>query len=68
MIAAQSTVDKSQRASYYFSALKIVHDQAPLVPLVHTAPPIVFKRSVLGYIPNPDNSEPFDVMSIVPSN
>jgi peptide/nickel transport system substrate-binding protein len=45
-------------------ALQIVHDQAPAVPLVHTAPPIVFKRTVLGYIPNPDNSEPFQSMAI----
>jgi len=68
MIAAQQTVDRSQRAKYYLQALQIVHDQAPTVPLVHTAPPIVFKRSVLGYIPNPDNSEPFQSMSIIPGN
>lgn len=64
MIAAQETDDRAQRAKDYMEALKIVHDQAPIVPLVHTAPPIVFKRSVFGYIPNPDNSEPFQVMSV----
>jgi hypothetical protein len=35
---------------------------------VHTAPPIAFKRTVLGYIPSPDNSEPFEVMSVLPGN
>ncbi|MBV8162643.1 MAG: ABC transporter substrate-binding protein [Candidatus Eremiobacteraeota bacterium] len=68
MIAAQSTTDRSERAKYYLEALQLVHDQAPTVPLVHTGPPIVFKRSVLGYIPNPDNSEPFQSMSIVREN
>ncbi|MDQ6766472.1 MAG: ABC transporter substrate-binding protein [Candidatus Eremiobacteraeota bacterium] len=68
MMAGQGTVDKSVRAKYYLQALQIVHDQAPTVPLVQTGPPIVFKRSVLGYIPNPDNSEPFDSMSIAPGN
>ena len=68
MMAAQGTMDKSKRAQYYLQALKIVHDQAPTVPLVHTAPPIVFKRTVAGYIPNPDNSEPFQSMSILSGN
>jgi peptide/nickel transport system substrate-binding protein len=67
-IEAQRTVDRSERAKLYTEALQIVHDQAPLVPLVHTAPPIVFKRTVLGYIPNPDNSEPFQMMSLAPGN
>lgn len=68
MIAAQQTIDRSERAKLYTEALKLVHDQAPMVPLVHTAPPIVFKRRVIGYIPNPDNSEPFESMSIAPEN
>ena len=68
MIAAQGTVDREQRAKYYLEALQIVHDQAPTVPIAHTSPPIVFKRTVAGYIPNPDNSEPFESMSIVASN
>ena len=68
MIAAQNTNDRTKRAEYYSQALKIVHNQAPLVPLVHTGPPIVFKRTVLGYIGNPDNSEPFQVMSLSPGN
>ena len=67
-VAAQRTNDRSERARLYTEALQIVHDQAPLVPLVHTSPPIVFKRTVLGYIPNPDNSEPFEIMSIAPGN
>ncbi len=68
MIEGQTTIDKAQRAKYYLQALQLVHDEAPLVPLVHTAPPIAFKRTVLGYIPSPDNSEPFEVMSILAGN
>ena len=68
MMSAQGTMDKSARAKYYLQALQLVHDEAPTVPLVHTAPPIVFKRTVAGYIPNPDNSEPFQSMSILSGN
>jgi peptide/nickel transport system substrate-binding protein len=68
MVAAQNTTDRTQRARDYLEALRIVHDQAPLVPLVHTGPPIVFKRTVIGYIGNPDNSEPFQVMSLSNGN
>ena len=68
MMSAQGTMNKSDRARYYLQALQIVHDEAPTVPLVHTAPPIVFKRTVAGYIPNPDNSEPFQSMSILSGN
>lgn len=68
MLLGQTTINRGERARYYTEALAIVHDQAPVVPIVHTAPPIVFKRSVFGYIPNPDNSEPFDVMSMAPGN
>lgn len=68
MMLGQTTIDRSERAKYYLQALQLVHDQAPMVPLVHTAPPIAFKRTVLGYIPSPDNSEPFEVMSVLPGN
>ncbi|MDQ6781553.1 MAG: ABC transporter substrate-binding protein [Candidatus Eremiobacteraeota bacterium] len=68
MRLGQVTIDRPKRAQYYLQALQLVHDQAPMVPLVHTAPPIAFKRTVLGYIPSPDNSEPFEVMSVLPGN
>jgi len=68
MMLGQTTIDRSTRAKYYLQSLELIHDQAPMVPLVHTAPPIAFKRTVLGYIPSPDNSEPFEVMSVLPGN
>ena len=67
MIEAQQTIDKAQRAAIYAKALKLFHDQAPCVPLVHTSPPIVFKKTVQGYIPNPDSSELFQNLSIAGS-
>jgi peptide/nickel transport system substrate-binding protein len=68
MLDGQRTTDRSRRAQDYLAALKLVHDEAPLVPIAHTAAPIVFKRTVLGYIANPDGSEPFQVMSILSGN
>ena len=54
MIAAQTTIDPARRSALYRQALAILHAQAPLVPLVHTAPPTVLKKSILGYTPRPD--------------
>lgn len=63
MIEAQTAVDEAHRAAIYKQALAIVHDQAPLVALVHTAPPTVFKKGVRGFIPRPDDFQDFDAIS-----
>ena len=62
IVAAQTTIDPAQRAALYRQALKIVHDQAPLVALVHTAPPTVFKKSVMGFVARPDDFAYFGSM------
>lgn len=59
MLAAQTTIDPTRRAELYRQALALVHDQAPLVPLVHNAPPTVFKKSVTGFVPRPDTYQDF---------
>lgn len=64
MLKAQTTIDRAARTKIYDEALKIVHDQAPCVPLAHSAPPIVFKTTVKGFVPNPDTVEQFQFMSI----
>jgi len=66
MLLGQNTIDRARRAQYYKEALQLVHDEAPLVPIAHTAPPIVFKKTIAGYVPNPDNSESFEAMSVTP--
>ena len=60
--AAQRAIARKERSALYVKALQLVHDQAPCVPLVHTFPPITFRKTVRGYVPNPDSSEAFEHM------
>ena len=53
MLAGQSTVDEAARAGIYRQAAVLVHDQVPVVPIVHTAVPIVLKKSLTGFVPSP---------------
>jgi len=62
MIEAQTTIDQSKRAALYRQALGIVRDQAPMVPLAHTAPPTVLKKTVKGFVPRPDTAQDFQDM------
>lgn len=62
MVAGQTTVDPRRRAALYRSALALVRDQVPIVPLVHTAPPFAMKASVGGVIPRPDTILDFELM------
>ena len=63
-LAAQTTIDPVRRAAIYRQALAVLHDRAPLVALVHTAPPTVFKKSVTGYVPRPDDNQDFGALSL----
>ena len=63
MVEAQTTIDERRRAALYTQALGIVKDQAPLVAIVHTAPPTVFKASVDGFVARPDDFQDFDKLS-----
>ena len=64
VVRAQTTVDPARRAAIYRQALAVMHDQAPLVSLVHTAPPTVFKKDVRGFVPRPDDNQDFATMSL----
>lgn len=60
---AQVVTDKAKRSELYLKALRLVHDEAPCVPLAHTSPPIAFNRRVRGYVPHPDSAELFQELS-----
>jgi peptide/nickel transport system substrate-binding protein len=62
MLAAQGTFDVAKRTALYRRALVLLHDQAPLVPLVHNAPPTVFRKAVTGFVPRPDTYQNFNDM------
>ncbi|HEY5094568.1 MAG TPA: ABC transporter substrate-binding protein [Candidatus Eremiobacteraceae bacterium] len=63
MLAGRSTLDRAAREKIYREALARIRDQAPVVAIVHTSPPIVFDADVLGYIPSPDSGLHFETMS-----
>ncbi|MDE2573471.1 MAG: ABC transporter substrate-binding protein [bacterium] len=62
MLAGQRTVDESKRQAIYVQAVRLVHDQVPAIPLVHTTVPIVWRRSVAGYVPNADSIVYYELM------
>ncbi|HET9342180.1 MAG TPA: ABC transporter substrate-binding protein [Candidatus Eremiobacteraceae bacterium] len=64
MLRAQTTIDQARRAEIYKKALGILRDQAPLVAIVHTAPPTVFKKSIEGFTPRPDDFQDFNAVSV----
>jgi peptide/nickel transport system substrate-binding protein len=64
MMAGQVETDPGKRDAIYRKALLLVHDQTPVVPIAHNAPPTVFRTNVMGFIPNPDTAEDFNLMSL----
>jgi peptide/nickel transport system substrate-binding protein len=54
MLAGQQTVDESKRKAIYMAANKMVHDQVPVVTLVHLVVPLAISTSVQGFVPSPD--------------
>ena len=62
MIAGQTELDSAARAAIYHRALRMVHEQVPVVPLVHTTVPFAMKASVGGVLPRPDSILNFELM------
>jgi peptide/nickel transport system substrate-binding protein len=62
MVAGQTTIDPEARAVIYRRALHLVHDEVPVVPLVHTAVPFAMKASIGNVIPRPDSILNFELM------
>lgn len=62
MLAGQTSLDPRRRAEIYRRALRMVHDDVPVVPLVHTSVPFAMKASVENVIPRPDSILNFELM------
>ncbi|MFB4213878.1 ABC transporter substrate-binding protein [Shouchella sp. JSM 1781072] len=54
---AKRTVDPDERASLYEEAQVLIHEDAPMVPLVHSRPVLAGSSSISGYVPHPSTSE-----------
>jgi peptide/nickel transport system substrate-binding protein len=65
MLAGQHTLDDPSRAKIYQQAAVLVHDQVPLVPIVHTAVPIVMRKTFAGFVPSPTLDYHFELMHAV---
>jgi peptide/nickel transport system substrate-binding protein len=53
LVQGQQTVNAVDRLPLYYEAQKIIHDDAPWVPLVHTMELAAMQRSVTGYVLHP---------------
>ena len=62
MLAGQTTVAESERAKIYARAVKMIRDQVPAIPLVHTSVPFAMKSSIGGVVPRPDSILNFELM------
>jgi len=62
MLAGQRTVDEARRKEIYVKAVELVHDQVPAIPIVHTTVPIIWKKSIAGYVPNADTIVDYELM------
>ncbi len=56
MMEGQASSDPAERAMIYRQAVKMVHDDVPAIPLVHTGVPVALKTDVDGFIPSPDTT------------
>lgn len=62
LIEAQRVSDQKTRSALYMKAHEIIHRDAPVVPLVHSTPPLAAFKHVMGYYPHPTQNE---VMNLV---
>lgn len=63
LIKAQRSTNQEERIALYKEAQKIIHEDAPWIPLVHSTPPIAAIKEVKGYIPHPTGTESFENIS-----
>ncbi|MHB1653421.1 MAG: ABC transporter substrate-binding protein [Desulfitobacteriaceae bacterium] len=64
LIKAQTTPDQQVRSDLYKQAEQIIHDDAPMVPLVHSTPLLAGANYVKGFVPYPTSSDRFTEVSI----
>ncbi len=64
LLKAQSTSDQKERETLYKKAQELIFNDAPLVPIAHSTPPIAAKAGVTGYQPHPKGSESVEKVDI----
>lgn len=64
LLQAQQTPDQKTRAALYEQVQQIVHDDAPMVPLVHSTPLLAAVSYVKGFVPHPTTVDRLAEVSI----
>ncbi|USG63898.1 ABC transporter substrate-binding protein [Brevibacillus ruminantium] len=64
LLKAQSASDQKERETLYKKAQELIFNDAPLVPIAHSTPPIAAKAGVTGYQPHPKGSESVEKVDI----
>ncbi|MCR6112203.1 ABC transporter substrate-binding protein [Bacillus sp. A301a_S52] len=54
---AKRQVEEETRADLYEEAQNIIHEDAPMIPLVHSTPVLAGSDSVKDYVPHPSTNE-----------
>ncbi|KKK36397.1 peptide ABC transporter substrate-binding protein [Mesobacillus campisalis] len=64
LMKAKSVMDEQERTEIYKQVQKLVHEDAPSVPLVEVKEPVVTADYVKGYIPHPTGAENMDEVTL----
>ncbi|MFA9556378.1 ABC transporter substrate-binding protein [Evansella sp. AB-rgal1] len=62
---AKVSVDFDERDALYKEAQLLIHEDAPMIPLVHTTPVLAGSERVKGYVAHPSTSEVLSHVEIV---
>jgi peptide/nickel transport system substrate-binding protein len=62
MMAGQTSVDEAKRRGIYMQANAMIHDQVPVVPIVHASVPLILSSKIAGVIPRPDGIIDFQLL------
>ncbi|TVP84811.1 MAG: ABC transporter substrate-binding protein [Alkalicoccus sp.] len=61
---AKTSIDEDERVELYEEAQEIIHEDAPMIPLVHSIPVLAGSENVQNYVPHPQTSEPLTEVEI----
>jgi peptide/nickel transport system substrate-binding protein len=64
LLKAQSSTDQAEREKLYKQAQEIIFNDAPMIPIAHSTPPLAAKKNVTGYQPHPKGSESVEKVDI----
>lgn len=61
---ARVAIDEEERAALYKEALAIIHEDTPMIPLVHSIPVLAGSERVKNYVPHLSTSEPLTFVDL----